>query len=327
MRRLLFLLPKTAFALILAILLFQNAFSQGTWSPIFRQTTGDLVSVFFTTSERGFIGGDGGYFAFTNDSGISWTRMPLNTTDNVNEIYFRNEDNGYLLVGKRVFITTDGGTSWRETRVLNTNDFYGQSLDFLGIRFADKKRGWIVGSVSNKDDEVVDNLVLHSIDSGESWQRLTVPAEKKELYGLDFVDETGWIVGDEGLVLKTEDDGKSWTKLEVGTKASLFNVDFRDKKFGVIVGGKGTVIRTENGGQTWETIKTPATKSLLRVNFVNDKTGWIVGNEGIILKTDDKGKTWIKQDSKTTEAIYGLYSDKRNNWVVGKKGLILKLVK
>lgn len=240
---------------------------------------------------------------------------------------FVNDDNGYILVGKRIYITNDGGKSWRENRVLNVGDFVGQTPEFLSVRFADKKRGWIVGSVSNKDDEVVDSIVLHTIDSGESWQRVTVPAEKKELYGIDFIDETGWIVGDEGLILKTEDDGKTWTKQTVSTKVGLFNVDFRDKRFGVIVGSKGTILRTENGGLTWETITNPATKSLLRVNFINDKTGWIVGNDGMILRSEDKGRNWTKQESKTSESIYGLYSDKRNNWVVGKKGLILKLVR
>lgn len=303
------------------------AFAQGNWSPVYRQTSGDLVSVFFTSSDKGFIGGDGGYFAFTNDSGVSWTKMPLNTNENVNEIYFRNDDNGYLLVGKRIYITNDGGKSWRETRILNMGEFPGQTLDFLSIRFADKRRGWIVGSVSNKNEEVVDSIVLHTSDSGETWQRVTVPTEKKELYGIDFIDDIGWIVGDEGLILKTEDDGRSWTKQNAGTKMSLYNVDFRDKKFGVVVGSKGTILRTENGGQTWETVKSSATKSLLRVNFINDKTGWIVGNDGMILKTDDKGKNWVKQESKTNESIYGLYSDKRNSWVVGKKGLILKLVR
>lgn len=321
------LLPKTIFAVFTVLFSFQIVFSQNTWSPIYRQTNGDLVSVFFTSSEKGFIGGDGGYFAFTNDSGVSWTKMPLNTNDNVNEIYFRNDDNGYLLVGKRIFLTNDGGKSWRETRVLNMGDFPERTIDFTTIRFADKKRGWIVGSISNKDEEVVDSIVLHTVDSGETWQRVTVPTEKKELYGIDFIDELGWIVGDEGLILKTEDDGNTWTKQNGGTNLPLFNVDFRDKRFGVAVGSKGTILRTENGGLTWEKLTSPATKSLLRVNFINDKTGWIVGNDGMILKTDDKGRTWIKQDSKTNESIYGLYSDKRNSWVVGKKGLILKLVR
>lgn len=320
-------LSKTVLIAVMAIVLAQTGFSQGSWNPIYRQTSGDLLSVFFTSSEKGFVGGDNGYFAFTNDGGINWTKQSLNTNDSVNEIYFRNNDNGYLLVGKRIFITNDGGKSWRETRVMSGAEFSGRTPEFLSIRFSDKKRGWIVGSINNKEDEVVDSLVLHTVDSGESWQRITVPSDKQELYAVDFIDETGWIVGDEGLILKTEDDGQTWTRQNAGTNVRLFNVDFRDKKFGIAVGSKGTILRTENGGQTWDTINSVATKALLRVNFTNDKTGWIVGSDGVILRTDDKGKTWIKQNSQTTEALYGFYSDKKYSWAVGKQGLILKYLK
>lgn len=312
----------------IGIILSQTSFSQGNWSPIYRQSQDDLLSVFFTSSDKGFIGGDNGYFAFTNDGGTSWIRHQLNTKDSLNEIYFRDNNNGYLLVGKKIFLTNDGGKSWRENVVLNPTDFAGLIPEFLSIRFADKKRGWIVGSVANKYEEVVDSLVLHTIDGGETWQKVITPSNKMELYHLSFNNDLGWIVGDNGLIIKTEDDGATWTIQKSGTDVSLYNVDFRDKKNGIIVGSSGTILRTENGGQSWEKVNSSTTKSLLRVTFINDKTGWIVGSGGTILRTDDKGKSWVKQSSQTEESMYGLFSDKKNNsWVVGKKGLILKYLK
>ncbi len=319
---------RLAVCLIGIFLSFQIVFGQGNWNPVLRPFQSDLVSVYFTSEEKGFIGGDGGVFAFTRDGGQTWTKQPLNTNDNVNEIYFRNDDNGYLLVGKRIYISNDGGTSWRENRVLNPNEFNGLTPEFLSVRFSGKKRGWIVGSVSNQDEEVVDSLVLQTLDGGETWTRVSVPSNKIELYHVDFVnDENGWIVGDGGLILRTQDGGLNWAVQNSGTKVSLYNIDFRDKNDGVIVGSEGTILRTENGGQTWEKVKTAATKSLLRVNFINDKTGWIVGVGGMILKTDDKGQTWVKQTSQLTDSLYGLYTDKRGGWAVGKKGVILKYVK
>ncbi len=310
------------------IICTQLTFSQGNWNPVFRPVSSDLVSVYFTSGERGFIGGDGGVFAFTTDGGATWTKQPLNTNENVNEIYFRNDDNGYILVGKRIYITNDGGKSWRETRLINVNDLNGLTPEFLSVRFSGKKRGWIVGSVSNKNDEVVDSLVLQTVDGGENWLRVTIPSNKMELYHADFVnDEYGWIVGDGGLILHTQDGGLNWSQQNSGLKVSLYNVDFRDKKDGIVVGSEGTILRTENGGQTWEKIAVNITKSLLRVNFINDKTGWIVGGSGTILRTDDKGKTWAKQNIQSNDSLYGLYTDKRGGWAVGKKGIILKYVK
>ncbi len=309
---------------VIIFLLSGFSYAQGLWSPTQRQYNGDLVSVFFTSRERGWIGGDAGYFAFTNDGGATWTKQNLTTTENVNEIYFRNDDNGYLLVGRRIFISNDGGKSWRENRIVSGNDFKNLTPEFLSVRFSGKKKGWIVGSLSNKADEVVDSLVLQTLDSGETWTRIIVPT-KKEIYHVDFVnDENGWLVGDEGIILRTQDTGQTWSKQASNSKVSLYNVDFRDEKNGVIVGGGGTILRTEDGGQNWVKIRSEATKSLLRVNFVNDKLGWIVGGSGMVLRTEDKGKTWVRQNSQLTESLYGLYMDKRGGWAVGKKGIILK---
>jgi len=318
---------KSVLTIIVVLNLVSTVFSQGSWNPVVRQTSDDLLSVFFTSSEKGFIGGDNGFFALTTDGGLNWSRIALSTKYNVNEIYFRNDDNGYVLVGERILITKDGGKSWRENQFLQATDFPGLVPEFLSIRFSDKKRGWIVGSVANRNEEVVDSLILHTDDGGENWRKVIAPTGKKELYHVDFTDETGWIVGDNGLIVKTTDDGQTWTKQNSGTTASLYNIDFRDKRFGVAVGSRGTILRTEDGGQTWEVVRSAATKSLLRVSFINDKSGWIVGADGIILRTEDRGRTWIRQNSQTSEPLYGFYSDKKYSWAVGKKGLILKYSK
>lgn len=301
--------------------------AQNGWEVVRRGGSGDLVSVYFTSSEKGWVGGDDGYLAMTTDAGKNWKRQILNSKESVNEIYFRNDDNGYVLCGHRIFISKDGGKNWRENILVNTKEYNGMNPEFLSVRFIDKKRGWIVGSVSNQKDEVVDSLILQTLDSGESWARVSVPF-KQEFYHLDFVDDySGWIVGDKGLILTTSDGGATWTKQNSGVNVSLYNVDFRDLKTGIAVGGKGTILRTENGGATWVRVRTPETKSLLRVNFTDDKTGWIVGSGGAILRTDDRGKTWSKQDSHSNDSLYGLYMNKKNGWAVGKTGLVLKYQK
>ena len=309
-----------------AMILFavSGVLAQGGWNLVKRGGSGDLVSVCFTSSSKGWIGGDDGYLAMTTDGGRNWIKQPLTGTDNVNEIYFRNDDNGYVLAGRKIYLTKDGGKTWRENIVVNKNDYKNLTPDFLSVRFSDKKRGWIVGSLYNQRKEVVDSLVLQTVDSGENWSRIFVPT-KQELYHLDFSNnDNGWIVGSGGLILGTTDGGLNWRKQISGTGSDLFNIDFRDSENGVAVGGNGTILRTENGGAIWEKVASGTTKSLLRVNFVSDKSGWIVGNGGTVLVTDDKGKIWNKQNSQTVESLYGLFMDKKYGWAVGKKGLILQ---
>lgn len=306
------------------------AFAQSGWVASRANTAGDLVAVYFTSADRGWIAGDNGYLASTSDGGRTWIKYPLETTEDINEIYFRNDENGYLVAGKKMFITKDAGRSWQETRLYKPGDFRRGTPEFLSIRFADKKRGLVIGSLwqrIGKDDVVVDSLLMRTEDGGETWQRITVPS-KTELFHLDFNGSShAWIVGDNGLILASTDSGLTWKIQPSGTNMPLYNVDFRDDYEGYIVGKSGTILRTENGGARWEKVNAGFHETFMRIDFADDKNGWVVGYGGTILKSSDKGKSWLRQESNTNERLYGLFTLKKYAWAVGSKGLVVKYTK
>ncbi len=304
-----------------------NLSAQTGWILQKANLRGDLVAVFFTSSEKGWVAGDNGYLASTTDGGQTWAKYPLNTTEDINEIYFRNDDNGYLVAGRKMFITRDAGKTWQETRIYRSGEFGTSTPEFLSIRFSDKKRGYAIGSVlrrSKGEDIVVDSLLMRTGDGGDSWKRITVPT-KTELFHLDFNGNShGWIVGDGGVILASTDGGSTWTKQSSGTTLPLYNVDFRDDNDGYVVGKSGTILRTTNGGSTWEKVSTNFTETFMRVDFADDKNGWVVGYKGDILRSGDRGKTWVRQESNTREHLYGLFMDKKFGWAVGANGVILR---
>lgn len=319
---------REVFLIAVAFTFFSiSASAQAGWFVRDAATRDDLVGVYFTSEKRGWIAGDGGYLASTIDGGQTWNRVSLNTTDDINEIYFRNDDNGYLVAGRRLFYTRDGGKNWQETRIYRTGEFGNGRPEFLSIRFADKKIGFVIGSVlrnDGKEDIVVDSLIMRTEDEGDTWQRINVPV-KTELIHLDFVSkERGWIVGDGGVILITTDGGRTWRQQNSGTDVTLFNVDFHNDKEGYAVGEKGTILRTENSGSFWEPVKTNFRDTFSRVKFIDDKNGWIVGHSGLLLRSGDKGRTWVRQESNSRERLYGLYMDKRHGWAVGAKGTMLQ---
>lgn len=297
------------------------------WRTASANTGVDLVAIYFTSASRGFIAGDGGFLASTNDGGRTWLRYPLQTSEDINEIYFRNESSGYLVAGRKLFITSDGGESWRETVIFRPADLRNQVPTFLSIRFADKRRGLAIGSILNDKGNVIDSLVMRTTDGGDTWTRTIVPS-KAELFHLDFNGSShGWIVGDKGLIVATTNGGETWSVQRSGTTAALYNVDFRDDNEGYAVGEAGTILRTENGGSTWEKVKTSFPGTFMRVDFADDKNGWIVGHRGLILRSSDKGRTWVKMESTTTKSLYGLYIVKRYGWAVGAGGTLLEYVR
>ncbi len=293
---------------------------QSGWISRSALTKGDLVAVYFTSQDRGFVAGDDGYLASTDDGGHTWERYDLKTAASINAIYFRNETNGYLAAGRLLFVTDDGGRSWRETRIYRSSEFRNGTPELISIRFSDKKRGLAIGSIVNRDEEVIDSLVMRTSDGGDTWQRVIIPS-KLELFHLDFNGNShGWIVGDKGLILATRDGGATWVTQNSGASRALFCVDFRDDNEGYAVGGGGTILRTVDGGDTWIRVPNPFSETLKRVNFSDDKTGWIVGLKGIVLRSSDKGKTWVRQDFPAKSDLYGLFMTKKFGWAVGAAG-------
>lgn len=319
-----------AFTFLFSLICVSSLHAQSGWVEQSDNVSVDLVAVFFTSFDRGWIAGDNGFLASTTDGGRTWTKYPLNATEDINEIYFRNDDNGYLVAGRKIFITRDAGLTWQETRIYRSGAFGAGSPEFLSIRFSDKKHGYAVGSVlrrSGGDEVVIDSLLMRTEDGGDTWQRIKVPT-KSELFHIDFSGNShGWIVGDGGVILASTDEGRIWTKQVSGTALPLYNVDFRDDNEGYIVGKAGTILRTSNGGVTWEKVSTNFKDTLMRVDFADDKNGWIVGYKGEILRSNDKGRTWIRQESNTREPLYGLFMDKKFGWAVGAKGVILRYKK
>ncbi|MGH7783940.1 MAG: WD40/YVTN/BNR-like repeat-containing protein, partial [Candidatus Binatia bacterium] len=93
---------------LLLFLAAQLSFGQG-WLVNTTKAPVDLVAAYFISSDKGWVAGDDGYLASTVNGGRTWDKYPLGTTETINEIYFRNDKNGYLVAGRKMFLTKDGG--------------------------------------------------------------------------------------------------------------------------------------------------------------------------------------------------------------------------
>lgn len=283
----------------------------------------ELNTVFFLDSKRGWAGGDDGFLVRTEDGGVTWTSQRVETTDAINDIYFRDKERGYLIAGNAIFRTEEEGTRWSEARRFAPAEFEGATVEFYCIRFSSKKKGWVVGSISKKD-RVIDSILIYTDDAGETWQRKRTPSNA-ELIHVDFDnDKRGWIVGNGGTILFTSDGGDTWSRQQSGTTVTLYHVDFRNDKKGLAVGAKGTLLRTFDGGANWMTVRTTVPTTLLSVEFVNEDEAWAVGRGGTILRSADGGVSWLKHEAAITHNLYALHFHKKTGWAVGSNGMILR---
>lgn len=131
---------------------------------------------------------------------------------------------------------------------------------------------------------------------------------------ITFPDQnTGYILGDDGLAYKSTDQGQNWSLLSLGAGSSEYRLEsayFFDANNGYATGRHNSldavVVKTTDGGSTW-TAYTNFSERLKGIAFSNTMNGIVVGRNGYWCTTTDAGNTWISQASFSSEDINDIY--------------------
>ncbi|MEN8193759.1 MAG: protein kinase [Bacteroidota bacterium] len=165
------------------------------------------------------------------------------------------------------------------------------------------------------------------IKSGESntITNVSLLAEHNSLYGIDFFnDNTGIIVGTEGVVLRSTNKGSKWERVESFDNNNLFDIKTINENIGFIVGNNGTIFKSSDKGLHWEKINVETEKYLKDISFSGDEVGIIVGGGGTIIRTEDGGENWIVINSGTDKALNSVkLINKKIFLAVGNLGTVL----
>lgn len=221
-----------------------------TWTPVLNLPEGSPAGIcgFYAVNENVVYGSGtndpglpGPAIIKTSDGGDSWELIDMQEhADNLIDIYFFDEDNGFVVGGKNcdscppyppgyqtprfkvyaqlkpvVLRTSDGGKTWVNTAA-ETEGFscgeWGWKIQFLNEE---------VGFVSLEN--FVSAAILKTTDGGQSWVRHDVQdADGKiinnDLEGIGFIDENrGWVGGwgynfNGYMNSYTEDGGVTWRR-------------------------------------------------------------------------------------------------------------------
>ena len=300
--------------------------SAATWTLQPSKTMAWLRAVYFLDQHRGWVAGSGGTLLETKDGGVTWKKLLPLSKDNLHDVYFANENVGWLVVERdllklktndepRTYLmkTEDGGFSWRRI-FLNGVD---ANTRLVRAVFADADRGWVFGETG---------VVFATRDGGAHWLR-QASATKHLLLGGAFTDYAhGWLVGAGATILQTNDGGLTWQTglVRDGANARFTATSFIGNRLGWAVGLAGRVFTTSDGGLTWFPQKSNVEVDLLDVKFVNAVEGWAAGSGGTLLHTTDGGKHWAAESSGTSHALQRLFFvDQNHGWAVGFGGTIL----
>ena len=301
-------------------------------------------------------------FVCFQTANAGWVKQSANTLAWLHDVYFFDENRGFIAGGSGAFLeTTDGGKTWKKRKNF-TDD------KILQIYFSDDYNGWLLceRDIFNRGENAVSYLMKTS-DGGANWEKVELkdagraritkiffnpkgkgfavgesgaffelnksgewekspsPIRYLLLDGAFFGDTRGAIVGAGGSVYFTEDAGRSWNPSNVFARntAKLNAVFFADQKNGWVVGAGGKILQTASGGKTWREQNSPAGVDLFDVYFKNASEGWAVGGEGVILHTQTGGGVWVSEETGTKHKLEKILFIGRKGYAVGFGGTIL----
>ncbi len=301
-----------------------------SWYKYESNSTSELNSVFFINNNTGWAGGYTNTLCKTIDGGKTWktqifNKFPESVSLHVSDLYFTDENKGWISGGGFIYSTTDGGESWIEMET--APEWGAERIQFF-----------------NNDTAVIfsGGMPWYTNNGGLVWEMknpnfndpnfpLCVP------YDMFFVDENhGWLVGGDeanhtGKISASTDGGLTWIAQTPGTSEVIYSVHFTDTLNGWAA-GEDVILNTTDGGNTWNItdtiIENGISMTLNNIKFSDTQTGFFVGDYGIIYKTTNAGAEWISLISSPVvhnNYFYDIeFTDDTTGYVVGTSGSLLK---
>jgi photosystem II stability/assembly factor-like uncharacterized protein len=210
----------------------------------------------------------------TADGGMTWRRLPtdppvaavLEPVYEIQSSAFRAGGEGWLGAGYLsspvVYLTLDGGASWREVAMPSTR------TGAIGPGYLTSARivpgSGVVVLVSDESAQVLGAFFSH--DQGGSWRQIAFPIAVSTFDDLSFVDATNWWVLRSGHLWKTSDAGITWRQVSVlglpdGWRyESARVIDARHAWWSMVSSARSTLSAlaiTADGGSHWATVNVP----------------------------------------------------------------------
>jgi photosystem II stability/assembly factor-like uncharacterized protein len=278
--------------LIIVLVLFTSGVSAQWSQQNIPGATGSFRTAYFKNTNEGYVAG-GERIMRTTNGGASWDTISYGagwaylSFCIIEKIHFISPLEG-IAAGwnfwdncEIVFKTYDGGITWTSIKWGQGQAAFNTYLS--DMFFLNSSVGICVGDHGH---------ILRSTNGGENWNYVS-SGTTKDLYGVYFVGNTGWIAGAE-IILKTTDMGATWSSQNFPGEY-FQDVYFTSISEGYAVGNH--IYKTTDGGLTWNQIWNSSVNGK-SVWAINADTIFIAGG-GSLLKSNDAGQTWFPQYTST----------------------------
>jgi photosystem II stability/assembly factor-like uncharacterized protein len=239
----------------------------------------------------------------------SWIKLdsldPLSFTD----IHFYNEKVGLISGFLSVFLTKDGGISWR-TIERNFHSIYALN-----------EETYLAGAAHG---------LYKSKDSGYTWNACNFPSGAT-IFDIWFTDSNTGFISSAWGTYRTTNAGETWAKV---TPVLSEHLQFTSEKIGYFSCGStynsfigqeqalsmGKIFRTFDNGKTW-TETNLNIRNITALSFISDKVGFFTTDDNCLYKTRDGGESAIKVGNLSSRPEDIMFFDEQQGFLCLRDGL------
>ncbi|MCT9826629.1 WD40/YVTN/BNR-like repeat-containing protein [Pseudomonas veronii] len=235
-----------------------------------------LTGVSFADSKNGWAVGHWGAILATIDGGETWQvqRLDIKNDRPLFAVHFFDSQRGVAVgLWSLVLVTQDGGKNWTE-RKISPKEQGLSDLNLINL-FPDKNGGVFATAEQGR--------LLHSADSGNTWDYLNTGYEGSLWCGVQLIDGTLLVGGQRGTLLRSADGGQSWERIPLDSKSSITAIVANGLEV-IVVGLDGLQKYSFDDGRTFNNVKTPSKESLTAALFAEGDRWLMFSRHGVILQ-------------------------------------------
>lgn len=232
-----------------------------------------LTDVHFASASHGWAVGHSGVVLHSADGGETWQRQ---LDGNQAAVIIRDD------AKRRAEAGEEGAAAALRSAEYLVSD--GPDKPFLGVRFRDELRGYVVGAYG---------LALHTVDGGKSWQSLVgqIPNPRgKHLYQIQIDGNSLLIAGEQGALFRSGDGGASFAEIRTPYSGTFFGALDLEGDALLAFGLRGNAWRSADAGASWQRVELGQPVTISAGRQLQDGSVLLADESGRLLRSTDGGQ-------------------------------------
>jgi len=163
-----------------------------SWQKLTTGVNSQLYSIDFVSDSIGYTVGTGGTILRTQDKGETWVLQETPYSGTFNKVFFTDQETGFILQGKTLYKTLNGGLTWIENKSMSKNQLLAYpnpgsgDIKILLPEGIDQSSHYqlTISNASGKVifsqyNEIIDNPFRLHIDVPPGWYHVSLTSDQK----------------------------------------------------------------------------------------------------------------------------------------------------